>query len=43
MKTYLDYFFEISKIPRKPGEEGKIADYLVEFAIETVWVSSFLS
>jgi len=34
MKTYLEYFFEISSIPRKPGEEGKIADYLVEFAIE---------
>lgn len=34
MKTYLDYFFEISSIPRKSGEEGKIADYLVEFAIE---------
>lgn len=34
MKTYLDYFFEISKIPRKPSEEGEIADYLVEFAIE---------
>lgn len=32
MKTYLDYFFEISRIPRKPGEEEKIADYLVEFA-----------
>lgn len=34
MKTYLDYFFEISKIPRKPGEEAKIADYLVSFAQE---------
>lgn len=34
MKTYLDYFFEISKIPRKSGEEEKIAEYLVEFAIE---------
>ena len=27
------YFFnEISKIPRRPGSEGKIADYLVKFA-----------
>lgn len=34
MKTYLDYFFEISKIPRKSGEEKKIADYLVRFAKE---------
>lgn len=34
MKTYLDYFFEISKIPRKSGEEEKIADYLVNFAKE---------
>lgn len=34
MKTYLDYFFEISKIPRKSGEEKKIADYLVKFAKE---------
>lgn len=32
MKTYLDYFLEISKIPRKSGKEGKIADYLVNFA-----------
>jgi hypothetical protein len=29
------YFFnEISKIPRRPGNEGKIADYLVKFAIK---------
>lgn len=34
MKTYLDYFLEISKIPRKSGEEEKIADYLVNFAKE---------
>ncbi len=34
MKTYLDYFLEISKIPRKSGEEGKIANYLVNFAKE---------
>ena len=34
MKRYLEYFLEISNIPRKPGEEGEIADYLVEFAVE---------
>ena len=34
MKTYLDYFFEISRIPRGPGKEEKIADYLVNFANE---------
>jgi len=34
MKTYLDYFFEISRIPRVPGKEEKIADYLVNFAIK---------
>ena len=34
MKTYLDYFFEISKISRVPGKEEKIADYLVKFAKE---------
>ena len=34
MKTYLDYFFEISKIPRRSGEEEKIANYLVDFAVE---------
>ena len=36
MKTYLDYFFEISKISRVPGKEEKIADYLVNFAKEMV-------
>lgn len=28
------YFKEISNIPRKSGEEGKIAQYLIDFAIE---------
>lgn len=32
MKTYLDFFKEISLIPRKSGNEEKIADYLVDFA-----------
>ena len=30
--THLEYFYEISKIPRPSGEEEKIADYLCEFA-----------
>ena len=30
--THLEYFYEISKIPRPSGEEGKIADYLCDFA-----------
>jgi dipeptidase D len=34
MKTYLDFFKEISAIPRKSGKEDKIADYLVNFAEE---------
>lgn len=32
MKTYLDFFYEISKIPRMSGREEKIAEYLVKFA-----------
>jgi len=32
MKSYLEFFKEISKIPRKSGNEEKIANYLVEFA-----------
>lgn len=31
---FLKYFYEISKIPRKSGNEGKIAKYLIEFAKE---------
>ncbi|MBQ7667858.1 MAG: beta-Ala-His dipeptidase [Clostridia bacterium] len=34
MKTYLNYFYEISNVPRKPSNEEKIADYLVNFAKE---------
>ncbi len=30
--THLEYFYEISKIPRPSGNEEKIADYLCEFA-----------
>ncbi len=30
--THLEYFYEISKIPRPSGEEERIADYLCEFA-----------
>ena len=30
--THLQYFYEISKIPRPSGKEEKIADYLCEFA-----------
>ena len=29
---FLKYFYEISKIPRKSGNEEKIAKYLIEFA-----------
>ncbi|MBF0989744.1 MAG: beta-Ala-His dipeptidase [Clostridiales bacterium] len=31
---FLKYFYEISKIPRKSGNEEKIAKYLIEFAKE---------
>ena len=31
---FLNYFYEISKIPRKSGNEEKIAKYLIEFAKE---------
>ena len=31
---FLKYFYEISKIPRKSGNEGKIAKYLIKFAKE---------
>ena len=31
---FLRYFYEISKIPRKSGNEEKIAKYLIEFAKE---------
>ena len=31
---FLRYFYEISKIPRKPGNEEKIAKYLIKFAKE---------
>ena len=31
---FLKYFYEISKIPRKSGNEEKIAKYLIEFAEE---------
>lgn len=31
--THLQYFYEISKIPRPSGAEEKIADYLCDFAI----------
>ena len=35
LKTgFLKYFYEISKIPRKSGNEEKIAKYLIEFAKE---------
>ena len=30
----MKYFEEISAIPRKPGEEEKIVEYLKQFAIE---------
>jgi dipeptidase D len=30
--TPLDFFFDISKIPRRSGDEKKISDYLVRFA-----------
>ena len=33
-KGFLKYFYEISKIPRKSGNEEKIAKYLIEFAKE---------
>ncbi len=33
-KTYLDYFFDISRIPRGSGNESAIADFLLEFAEE---------
>ena len=42
MKTYLEYFFEISKISRVPGKEEKIADYLVNFAQLTNTDGSFI-
>ena len=32
MKSYLEFFKEISDIPRKSGNEEKIAEYLVKFA-----------
>jgi dipeptidase D len=32
--TPLDFFFDISKIPRKSGDEREISDYLVRFAQE---------
>ena len=32
--VFLKYFYEISKIPRKSGNEEKIAKYLIEFAKE---------
>lgn len=31
-KTYLDYFYEICKIPRGSGNEQKLAEYLLNFA-----------
>ena len=31
---FLKYFYEISKIPRKSGNEEKIAKYLIKFAKE---------
>lgn len=31
---FLKYFYKISKIPRKSGNEGKIAKYLIKFAKE---------
>lgn len=30
--THLEYFYEISRIPRSSGKEEKIADYLCDFA-----------
>lgn len=33
-KGFLKYFYEISKIPRKSGNEEKMAKYLIEFAKE---------
>ena len=33
-KTYLDYFYEICKIPRGSGNEQKLAEYLLNFARE---------
>lgn len=33
-KDWKFYFYEISKIPRKSGNEGKIKEYLVNFANE---------
>jgi len=33
MKTVFNYFEEIMMIPRESGKEGKIADYLVNYAI----------
>lgn len=33
-KTYLDYFYEICKIPRGSGNEQKLAEYLLSFARE---------
>lgn len=32
MKTAVDYFKEISRIPRKSGDEGRIGEYLMQFA-----------
>ena len=31
-QKYLEYFYEISKIYRKSGEEKEIANYIIEFA-----------
>ncbi len=34
MKTYLDYFHELTQIPRPSHHEGRVADYLCRFAAE---------
>ena len=34
MKSTLEYFEEIMKIPRESGKEDKIANYLINYAKE---------
>lgn len=40
---FLKYFYEISKIPRKSGNEEKIAKYLIKFAKEILNIIQIVS
>ena len=32
MSKTINFFYELSKIPRESGNEGKVADYIIKFA-----------